>query len=319
MILEITDLVKEYRGGARANDGVSLSVEAGEVFGLLGPNGAGKTTVVKQVVGLVAPTSGTIMLDGFDVVRYPQRARHAASFQPQSTVPIDGLTPTQAVELTGQMRGLDAKTSRERTHGLLATLELEEWAHAPGHGLSGGVRRLVGFCMGVVAPGKIAILDEPTNDVDPLRRRHLWTSIRRLADSGVAVLLVTHNVLEAEKAVDRLAVIDKGRVVAAGTPAELKGHGSDQLRLELVLASDAPPLGLPPTFRVIGSGRRLRVTMPASDVGVAVDWAASRRSEGLVEEYSLAPASLEDAYVSMIGRADVLDEPECADAVALVA
>lgn len=319
MILEITDLVKEYKGGARANDGVSLSVESGEVFGLLGPNGAGKTTLVKQVVGLAAPTSGSIVLDGFDVVRYPQRARLAASFQPQSTVPIDGLTATQAIELTGQMRGLDAKTSRERTRGLLAALELEEWAHAPGHGLSGGVRRLVGYCMGVVAPGKIAILDEPTNDVDPLRRRHLWTSIRRLADSGVAVLLVTHNVLEAEKAVDRLAVIDKGRVLAAGTPTELKGHASDQLRLELVLAPDAPPLDLPPAFRVIGSGRRPRVTMPASAAGPAVEWVSARRAEGLVEEYSLAPGSLEDAYVSMIGRTDILEDPGRPDAVAIVA
>lgn len=319
MILEITDLVKEYKDGRRANDGVSLSVDAGEVFGLLGPNGAGKTTLVKQVVGLVAPTSGAIVLDGFDVVRYPRRARDAASFQPQSTVPIDGLTPTQAVELTGQMRGLDANASRERTRGLLAALELEEWADAPGHSLSGGVRRLVGFCMGVVAPGKIAILDEPTNDVDPLRRRHLWTSIRRLADSGVAVMLVTHNVLEAEKAVDRLAVIDKGRVVAAGTPAELKGQASDQLRLELVLAPDAPALGVPPTFSVIGAGRRLRATMPAADVGAAVEWASARRAEGFVEEYSLAPGSLEDAYVSMIGRADVLDEQGYADAVAGVA
>lgn len=319
MILRIIDLVKVYRGGNRANDGISLSVEAGEVLGLLGPNGAGKTTLVKQVVGIVAPTSGSIELDGFDVLRHPQRAQSVASFQPQSTVPIDGLTVTQAVELTGQLRGLNAKTSRDRTRELLAALELEEWARKPGQTLSGGVRRLVGFCMGVVAPGKIAILDEPTNDVDPLRRKHLWTAIRKLADSGVAVLLVTHNVLEAERVVDRLAVIDKGRVVAVGTPPELKGEAANHLRLELVLAPDSPPLHLPAAFRVLAQGRRLRVTTPASDAAGAVEWAAARLAEGVIDEYTLAPASLEDTYVSMIGRADVLDESAFGEAVAVVA
>lgn len=319
MILRITDLVKQYRGGTRANDGISLSVEAGEVFGLLGPNGAGKTTLVKQVVGLVAPTSGSIELDGFDVVRHPQRARAAASFQPQSTVPIDGLTAVQAIELTGKLRGLDAKTSRARTRDLLDALELEEWAHKPGQSLSGGVRRLVGFCMGVVAPGKIAILDEPTNDVDPLRRMHLWACIRRLADSGVAVLLVTHNVLEAEKAVDRLAVIDRGRAVAAGTPAELKDDAEGRLRLEFALAPDASLPALPNASHALGSGRRRRATVPAADVGVVIEWAAAQQARGVIDEYSLAPASLEDAYVRMIGRADVLDERELGSSIVAVA
>ncbi|MDH4139799.1 MAG: ABC transporter ATP-binding protein [Coriobacteriia bacterium] len=319
MVLKITDLVKVYRGGTRANDGISMFVEPGEIYGLLGPNGAGKTTLVKQVVGLVAPTSGTIELDGVDVVRKPQWARRTASFQPQSTVPIDGLTAFEAIQLTGRLRGLDSRTASARTRELIAALEIEEWTDRPGQSLSGGVRRLVGFCMGVVAPGKIAILDEPTNDVDPLRRRHLWKWIRNLADSGTTVLLVTHNVLEAEKAVDRLAVIDKGRVLASGTPGALKGETAGGLRLELATAHDAAPLALPATFRAYSAGRRIRASIPAEDVTDAIEWAAARQREGVVEEYSLAPASLEDAYVRMIGRADVLEESQVGKPIATVA
>src|SRR6266540_3178944 len=107
MVLEIEDLTKVYPGGVRANDGISLHVDRGEVFGLLGPNGAGKTTLVGQILGLVRPTSGTIRIDGLDVVQHPAVARRACSYQPQSAVPIRGLNPVQATELVGRIRGLD--------------------------------------------------------------------------------------------------------------------------------------------------------------------------------------------------------------------
>ncbi len=190
-LLKVENIVKEYRGGIRANDEVSLTIEEGEVFGLLGPNGAGKTTLVKQVNGLLAPTSGRIMIENVDIVANPGFARKASSFQPQSQVPILGLTPTQAIELIGRLRRGEPKGVRERSQQLIRDLELEEWAHKRGEMLSGGVRRLVAFCMAAVVPGKLIIMDEPTNDVDPLRRRLLWEQVRELADRGSAVMLVT--------------------------------------------------------------------------------------------------------------------------------
>src|SRR5437660_9754497 len=108
MLLEVDGVTKVYRGGLKANDDITLGIEAGEVFGLLGPNGAGKTTLIGQILGLLAPTSGTIRIDGVDVVRRPNVAREACSYQPQSSVPIDGLTPVQAIELAGRIRGGDA-------------------------------------------------------------------------------------------------------------------------------------------------------------------------------------------------------------------
>lgn len=307
-LLEVEQVVKEYRGDVRANDQVSLTVEAGEVFGLLGPNGAGKTTLVKQVNGLLTPTAGRIAIQGVDVIANPDFARKASSFQPQTQVPVNGLTPTQAIELIGRLRKGSPKQVREQTQKLIAALELGEWANSRGEVLSGGVRRLVAFCMAVVVPGKLIILDEPTNDVDPLRRRLLWGLVRELADQDTAVLLVTHNVLEAERSVDRLAIIDHGRVISQGTPSSMKDAEMGYLRLELLLEPGAVT-PLPPKFfeNPVNGGRRLIGRVEERALEQAVEWASGLRVKQVVEEFSIGPATLEDAYLRKIGRADALE------------
>jgi ABC-2 type transport system ATP-binding protein len=307
-LLEIEHISKSYRGGVLANDDISLSVEAGEVFGLLGPNGAGKTTLVNQIIGLLVPTSGTIRVAGVDTVKNPGFARQACSFQPQTQIPIEGLNPYQAIELAGRLRGGRADQVREKARELIEAFELGQWANKGGESLSGGVRRLVAFCMAAVVPGQITILDEPTNDVDPLRRRLLWQQVRMLADKGSAVLLVTHNVLEAERSVDRLAIIDRGKVVGAGTPGSMKNGDADNLRLELLIepGSKLPPL---PAFlsHTVNGGRRLIGRVKAADVTQAALWANQMKVDQIVEEYSLGPSTLEDVYIREIGRADALE------------
>ena len=158
-------------------------------------------------------------------------------------MPIDSFHVREAVELAGRIRGGRAGEVRQQTAALLEALELGEWQGALGQTLSGGVKRLVGFCMATVRPGRLVILDEPTNDVDPRRRRLMWEQIRALGARGCSVLLVTHNVLEAEKSVDRLAVIHKGCLVAEGTPSSLKAADRSHLRLQLMLApgAETPP------------------------------------------------------------------------------
>jgi ABC-2 type transport system ATP-binding protein len=159
-----------------------------------------------------------------------------------------------------------------------------------------------------VTPGRVVVLDEPTNDVDPVRRRLLWAQVRALADEGIAVLLITHNVVEAERSVDRLSLLDHGRVVAEGTPAELKARLPDDLRLALVLdpAVDAPPL--PPFARRSAlEGNRLVATVPAPSAAAAAAWAQALRLEGSVEEFSLEPATLEDLYVEVLGTGHAPD------------
>jgi ABC-2 type transport system ATP-binding protein len=311
MLLEIQDLTKVYRTGTRANDGISLEVAEGEVFGLLGHNGAGKTTLVNQVVGLLKPSSGTIRIDGRDMVANPGLARQLCSFQAQAQVPIDGLTPRQAIDLLGQLRGGSRKDVQRARNHLVEALDLEEWLDTDAARLSGGVKRLAAFAMAAVMPGRLVMLDEPTNDVDPVRRRMLWRQVRHLADHGAAVLLVTHNVIEAERSVDRLAILDEGRVIAEGTPAELKARLGAALRLELVLDADtATPPTSPFGMSAVQVGNRLMVGVPIEGAGEAVSWAESLQNAHAVDEFTLGPATLEDVYVALVEGLDGPDQLE---------
>jgi ABC-2 type transport system ATP-binding protein len=306
-LLEVQALTKRYRSGVLANDGLDLDVRAGEVFGLLGPNGAGKTTLVAQVLGLVKPTSGRILLGGVDVTVHPEAARAACAYQPQGSAPLEGMTPMEAITLTGRLRGGSRAQVQRRADELLSALDLDAWRSrvVP---RSGGVARLVSFCMAAVHPVRLAVLDEPTNDVDPLRRKLLWEQVRRLADEGTAVLLVTHNVAEAERCVDRLAIVDHGRVQVRGTPAALKAELGGALRLELVLEEAAPAPALPPYLTApVVAGRRLVTQAALDDAGAAVTWARDAQEAGLIAEFQLSPASLEDVYVRSV-RAPEEDE-----------
>jgi ABC-2 type transport system ATP-binding protein len=298
--LQIEHVTKTYRGGVRANDDICLDATAGEVFGLLGPNGAGKTTLVSQVLALLVPDSGSITIDGVDVVRHPDAARRLCSFQPQAAAPVDGLSARQAVEIVGAIRGGRRDVVRRRAGELLDALDLGEVADRPMR-MSGGMARLTGFCMAAVVPGRVVVLDEPTNDVDPLRRRALWEQIRRLADDGAAVVLVTHNVLEAERCVDRLAIVAGGRVRAVGDPGTLKAELAAPLRLECTLdpAADVPELPASAVFTA-RHGRRLLAHVQLADVRDAVSWAQRAQDTGAITEFAVAAASLEDVYATWV-------------------
>lgn len=306
-MLEIHDISKTYRGrfrrgtGVTANDGITLRADGGQVYGLLGHNGAGKTTLVNQIVGLLKPDSGTIHIDGVDLVADPGYARQVCSLQPQAQLPIDGLTPHQAIDLLGQLRGGRKVAVQERRARLVETLDIGEWLDTSGEKLSGGVKRLVSFAMAAIVPGRVVILDEPTNDVDPVRRRLLWDAVRQLVDEGNTVLLVTHNVVEAERAVDRLAVLDAGRVVAEGTPAQLKAGLERELRLDLTLeAGQVAPPAAPFVIRYALDGARARAIIEVDHAAAAIDWAQALRADDRIGEFSLTPASLEDVYVDLV-------------------
>ena len=302
--LIITDLRKVYGRDVVANDRISLRIEPGEIYGLLGPNGAGKSTLVKQLIGLLKPTSGSIRLGPHDLVAAPAIARQLCSYLPQAQMPIDSLRCGEAIELGGLIRGGDATRVRRRTLELLETLDLQEWRNVLGSRLSGGVRRLVGFAMVTAWPGAVVILDEPTNDVDPLRRRLLWDEVRGLADRGAAVLLVTHNVLEAEKAIDRLAIIDQGRLLAEGTPSSFKTDSHDQLRLQLMLRPGVADPDMPAfVTRTARTGHNLVAVIAEADAGPAIAWAKTLVQAGTAEEYALGATTLEDAYIRLTGQA----------------
>ena len=307
-VLHIAGLMRRF-GATVANDDVSLRVRPGEVVGLLGHNGAGKTTLVSQIVGLLRPDSGTIRVDGTDAIADPGAARRRVAMQPQAQAPIDGLTPRIAIEIAGRIRGLSGRDARAAATQLAEELDIAQWldqrALPEGRGLSGGIRRLTAFAMTVAAPTPLLVLDEPTNDIDASRRRLLWAAVRRRGDEGAGVLLVTHNVAEAERIVDDLVILDRGKVVASGSPAQLRGTGDNDLRLELQLppgAADptAEPADLPVTaLQLVRTGRRVLLTVPATQAAQAVTWATGLRDQGRLDGYALGPTTLEDAYLAL--------------------
>jgi len=310
LLLEIKNVHKVYKGKVKANDDISLSIAEGEVFGLLGPNGAGKTTLVNQIIGLTIPTSGSITLNGVDVIANPGYARESCSFQSQTQVPISGLNTLQAIELVGRIRGGSKADVRKRAMELIEKLELGEWQKTMGVTISGGVRRLVAFCMAAVTPGKIVIFDEPTNDIDPLRRRILWQEVQELARQGAAVLLVTHNVLEAERVVDRLAIIDQGKVMGMGTTSSLKEDDGDAMRLELILEPSQTEPTLPDYLQQpVIVNRRIVGRVNPVDITTAIEWARGLKESDAIEEFSLGPTTLEDIYIRLVKNPDEVERP----------
>jgi ABC-2 type transport system ATP-binding protein len=301
--LQVSDVTKSYATDKPpANDGLTLQVAPGEVYGLLGPNGAGKSTLVKQIIGLLKPDTGTITLGPHDLVADPDAARQLCSYLPQAQMPINSFRMHEAIEVTGLIRGGPAPAVRARSDALIAALDLEEWRRTYGAKLSGGVKRLVGFAMAAVWPGKVVILDEPTNDVDPRRRRLLWEQVRRIGEQGAAVLLVTHNVLEAEKAVDRLAIIDEGRLIAQGTPSSLKAADRGRMRLHLMLAPGAgTPEMAPFVLEHTRVGNNLMTLVDEAEAAHGIGWAQELMGLGIAEEYALGAATLEDVYIRLTG------------------
>ncbi|QDO87274.1 ABC transporter ATP-binding protein [Ornithinimicrobium ciconiae] len=307
-ILHVAGLTRRF-GSVLANDDVSLHVRPGDVVGLLGHNGAGKTTLVSQLVGLLRPHAGTIQIGETDAVADPAAARRHVALQPQAQAPIDGLTPRQAIELASRIRGLTARDSRAAATRLADELDLGPWldrrALPEGGGLSGGIRRLTSFAMAVAAPMPLLVLDEPTNDIDAARRRLLWDAVRRRGDEGSGVLVVTHNVAEAERIVDDLVVLHHGRVVAAGSPARLRGTQDNDLRLDLQLQPDgqdptAQPQTVPVTVRRrVRAGRRVLLTVPTAQAATAVTWATTLRDQEHIDGFALGPVTLEDTYLAL--------------------
>jgi ABC-2 type transport system ATP-binding protein len=294
----------------RASDGISLQVRRGEVVGLLGPNGAGKTTLVRQLTGLLRPDSGAVSLLGHDLVRHPRRAARLLAYLGQESTALDELTVALAVGTTGRLRGLDAAEAHRQTAAVLAELGLTALAGRPLKKLSGGQRRLACVAAVLIGERPVLVLDEPTSGMDPVARRAVWAAIdRRRRERGVTVLVVTHNVIEAETVLDRVAVLDSGRVIACDTPGGLKALVGDEVRLELVWR-DRAPLRDPAVAALAAdariSGRRWALRLPPDRARAAVAAVTGGPAFAELDDFTLATPSLEDVYLALGGRGDGL-------------
>ncbi|MFE4602423.1 ABC transporter ATP-binding protein [Kitasatospora indigofera] len=309
------DLVKTYPAGrgagagagpVRANDGITLDVRQGEVFGLLGPNGAGKSTLVRQLTGLLRPDSGSVEILGHDVVRHPERAARLLAYLGQESSALDELTVSLAAETTGRLRGLGRAQARSQAADVLTELGLEGIAGRPLAKLSGGQRRLACFAAVLVGERPLLVLDEPTTGMDPVARRAVWSAVdRRRAEHGVTALLVTHNVIEAETVLDRVAVVDEGRVIACDTPGGLKALVDGDVRLDLVWRTEAP-LEVPAVAllaeRAERTGRRWTVRTSPEQARELVAAVTTGPAFAALDDFTLATPSLEDAYLKLGGR-----------------
>ncbi|MFF3836908.1 ABC transporter ATP-binding protein [Streptomyces sp. NPDC001930] len=317
----VRDLVKTYpatRGGrgapatpeVRATDGISLDVRGGEIFGLLGPNGAGKSTLVRQLTGLMRPDSGSVRLLGHDLVRHPERASRLLAYLGQESTALDELTVALAAETTGRLRGLTAPGARAERDAVLDELGLGPLASRPLRKLSGGQRRLACFAAALVGERPVLVLDEPTTGMDPVARRAVWAAVdRRRAEHGATVLLVTHNVIEAETVLDRVAVLEHGRVIACDTPAGLKERVAGEIRVELVWRESAP-LHLPEVAALRGlaqeTGRRWILRLAPDAARTAVATVTGGAAFAALDDFTLATPSLEDVYLALGGATEGL-------------
>ncbi|MFH9085993.1 MULTISPECIES: ABC transporter ATP-binding protein [unclassified Streptomyces] len=304
--------VKGRRGApgtpeVRATDGVELDVRRGEVFGLLGPNGAGKSTLVRQLTGLLRPDTGSVEILGHDIVRHPERAARLLAYLGQESTALDELTVSLAAETTGRLRGLDVRRARAERDAVLEELGLTPIAGRALKKLSGGQRRLACFATALVGERPLLVLDEPTTGMDPVARRAVWAAVdRRRAERGTTVLLVTHNVIEAETVLDRVAVLDQGRVIACDTPAGLKARVAGEVRVELVWRERAP-LEVPEVAalheRAVESGRRWTLRLAPEEARAVVATVTGGAAFAALDDFTLATPSLEDVYLALGGAA----------------
>ncbi|WP_131737009.1 ABC transporter ATP-binding protein [Actinomadura roseirufa] len=235
LAIEVEDVTKTYSNGVRAVEGVSFTVRSGTVFGLLGPNGAGKSTIIKILTTLTRPGSGTVRVAGVDVVKEPVLARRVIGCVAQQGGGDPSATSRESLTLQGRLYGLGGRRLRTQVDLLLERFGLGECADRPIRTFSGGMRRRLDVALGLVHEPHVLFLDEPTTGLDPETRTELWAEIFGMAAVGITVVLSTHYLEEVEELADTLAILDRGRIVAMGTPSQLKSEaGGDALRVELV-------------------------------------------------------------------------------------
>ncbi|MGI8332794.1 ATP-binding cassette domain-containing protein [Actinomadura scrupuli] len=303
--IEAGGLEKSY-GTVRVLAGLDLRVERGSVFALLGPNGAGKTTTVRVLSTLVRADAGRARVAGFDVTGDRHEVRRRISLTGQDVAVDELQTGAENLRMMGRLCRLPAAAARRRATELLDQFDLADAGRRRVATYSGGTRRRLDLAAGLVARPEVMFLDEPTTGLDPRSRQAMWQVIAELAGAGVTVFLTTQYLEEADRLADRVAVVDGGRVVAEGTPAELKRQVADQ-RLELVLRDAA---ALADVARSLG-GRVVRSDPAALTLGVATDGDAARvralldeidPRRDLVRRFAVQTATLDDVFLALTGH-----------------
>jgi ABC-2 type transport system ATP-binding protein len=307
MVIAARKLTRTFKGGIEAVRGIDLTVEAGEVFGFLGPNGAGKTTTVRMLCTLLPPTEGAAMVAGYDVVMDASQVRRRIGVALQEI----GLDPVQTgrelLELQCGLYKITGKRAKARAQELLELVGLTEAADRYTKTYSGGMKRRLDLASALVHQPEVLFLDEPTTGLDPASRLTVWNEVRRINENGTTVFLTTQYLEEADKLCDRLAIIDDGKIVAAGTPEELKaqmGHDVVSVSFENgdIAEAEESLSGLPGLERIIVEQHALALYVENGAGSIAEIVRRFERDQIRVASISVARPTLDDVFLQATGR-----------------
>jgi ABC-2 type transport system ATP-binding protein len=306
-IIAARNVVKRY-GATTAVDGLDLTVWPGEIFGILGPNGAGKTTTLEMLEGLRAPDSGELRVVGIDPVAHPEQVHRLIGVQLQTTALFDYLNCAEIIALFASLYGADASSAW--VESLLALVDLQEKRRARVDALSGGQKQRLAVALALVNSPRITFLDEPTTGLDPVARRNLWQTIRDIRAAGTTVLLTTHYMEEAEQLCDRIAIMDRGRVIACDTPHALIADLGAEATVRAVIEGAA--LSLPELRALAGvveaelsasEGRESLELRTKDTQATLIDLLELTRARGVtLSGLGASQATLEDVFLARTGH-----------------
>jgi ABC-2 type transport system ATP-binding protein len=305
--IEVRDIRKTF-GDFTAVDGVTFSVEHGEIFGLLGPNGAGKSTLIRMMTTLIPSTSGSVQIAGFDVAKQSDAVRRAIGVIPQALTSDLELSVEENLTIYAKFYAVPRTRRKQIIAELLEAVELTKWKDKQVRNLSGGMRRRVEIARGLVHEPKIFFLDEPTTGLDPVSRAAVWEMLRKIkAERDLTVLLTTHYMDEADKLCDRIAIVDHGKLVALDSPMKLKASIPGNNALEVSFLVEPADWGqtlrkLPAVETVSGSDKVYRIaTKDGPATTMALLDTAARQGVG-VHSLSVQSTTLDDVFVHYTGR-----------------
>ncbi|MFJ3387285.1 MULTISPECIES: ABC transporter ATP-binding protein [unclassified Lysinibacillus] len=305
IIYDIKNVTKKYPSrNITANQEINLEIYEGEIIALLGPNGAGKSTLIKQMMGLIKSTSGSIHLFGEDIQANSKFITENVSYYAQDPHAITSLRVWESVYFSSRLKGLNKASATIEADRLIEQIGLEKYKNDYIKNLSGGQKRLISVALTLTGNPKVLIFDEPTNELDPVKRKKVWEIITDKNKEGATIILVTHNVLEAEQVVDRVAIINEGKIVALDGIKQLKHRIDQRMRLDLSTNDSLITNKLYTSFSEKGPQRitdhKLRLLIQKDEV-VSIVKKLANLNEKLDFDFSLVPPTLEDVYLRFEG------------------
>ena len=313
--IEAEGLVKSFGGEVRALDGVTFSVPSGTVLGLLGPNGAGKTTTVRVLTTTLTPDAGTARVNGLDVVREAEAVRSSIGLAGQYAAVDENLTGRENLRMIGQLFQLSRRDASRIADELLESFRLTEAANRPSKTYSGGMRRRLDIAAALIVRPPVLFLDEPTTGLDPNSRNAVWGVVEELVEAGTTVLLTTQYLEEADRLADDIVVIDRGTVIAQGTPGELKARLGETM-LDLTFAD---PEMASRAHELLAPSWVAPILLERSMIEVPIEGGASQVMIALrhLDDAGFAPVtmslrepSLDDVFLDLTGHRAELGEEE---------